>query len=136
MILAGAALEVAHEVPLYGGRSDFLPPAQTTPVDAVEVLLIDHLLEAFTGSLERLNSRYPLAETTSAIQAPALAYLKHQHATAESPIVMPDGAPTPAFVPQMRTSAGRTRYRADVAGRYGNLAAASLDVANLVLGQA
>ena len=47
MILAGATLQAAQEIALYGGRSDALPPSQPAPVNAVQVLLKDHLLSLF-----------------------------------------------------------------------------------------
>jgi hypothetical protein len=41
-------LEVTPEVPLDSGRTDPLAPAKATPVDAIQVLLINHVLETLT----------------------------------------------------------------------------------------
>jgi hypothetical protein len=98
MILTGTPLQMAYEIALHGGSSDPFPPAQTTPVDAIQVLLIDHLLEALTGSLEGLDPWQLLAECPSAIQTPVFADLHRQHATTESPVVVPHLTPAPTLV--------------------------------------
>jgi hypothetical protein len=57
VILVGMLFEPAQEVALHGGGADALAAAETTPVDAVQVPLIDHLLEALAGALKGLNTR-------------------------------------------------------------------------------
>ena len=51
MILTGSTLQAPEKVALHGRGADALAPSQAAPVDAIQVLLIDHLLEALTGSL-------------------------------------------------------------------------------------
>ena len=89
MVLPGPSLEVAKKVALHGCRANALASAQATPVDAIELLLIDHLLEAFAGSLTRLHARQPLAKGAAAIQTAVLAHLQIQEAPPEAPVVMP-----------------------------------------------
>ena len=64
MVLADLTLQAAEEVALHGSGPDAPPPAETTPVDAVQVLLKHHLLETLTGALEGLNAGNALAETS------------------------------------------------------------------------
>jgi len=135
MVLAGAALEVAQEVALHGGGADALAATQATAVDAIQVLLIDHLLEAFAGALEGLNPGNALAKRAAAVETAALAHLQVQDAAAEAPVIMADFAPAPAFVSQPRAAALRARYRPGIPGRYRNRAAGSFYRGNLVLGQ-
>ena len=90
MILTGSTLEVAEKVALHGRGSDALASAQATPVDAIQVLLIDHLLEALAGSLAGLHARQLLAKGAAAIQAAALAHLQIQDAAPETPVVVAD----------------------------------------------
>ena len=134
VILAGVLLQAAQEVAFYGGSPDALAPAQATPVDAVQVLLIDHLLEAFTGPLERLNARQPLAKPAAALEALALAHFEGKNATPETPVIMANGSPAPTLVPQTRSPALRARQRPGISGADSNRPATSFDLANLVLG--
>jgi len=136
MILPDPALEVAEKVALHGGGANALASAQATPVDAIQLLLIDHLLEAFAGSLTRLHARQLLAKAAAAIQTAALAHPQIHEAPPEAPVVVPHHPAAPAFVSETQASAPRARYRPGIPGRYRNRAAVSLDVANLVLGQA
>jgi len=62
MILAGSTFQVAQEVPLYRSRPDSFPTTEAAPVNAIQVLLIDHLLEALTGPLVGLHARQALAK--------------------------------------------------------------------------
>jgi hypothetical protein len=75
---------MAQEIALHRGGSDAFPSPQTTPVDAVQVLLVDHLLEAFTGPLPGLYARQALAKAATAIQTPALAHFQIQDAAPRS----------------------------------------------------
>jgi hypothetical protein len=75
VVLAGATLEMAQEVTLHGGGADALAPPRATPVDAIQVLLVHHFLEAFACSLIGLNTRQALAKRAPAVQAAALAHL-------------------------------------------------------------
>jgi hypothetical protein len=134
MILTSLPLEVVEKIALHGSRSDALASAQATPVDAIQVLLINHLLETFTGSLPGLHARQPLAKREAAMQAASLAHLQIHDAAAETPVVMADDAAAPAFVSQTRASTPRARYRPGIPGRYRNRAAIALDVVNLVVG--
>ena len=118
MILTRSPLQVTQEVPLHGGRPNPLAPSQATPVDAVQVLLVDHLLETFTGPLARLHARQALAKAAAAIQTAALAYWQVQNAATETPVVVPDLAPAPAFVPKMRSPALGARYGPGIPRRY------------------
>jgi hypothetical protein len=135
MILAGSTVEAAQEIALHGSRSDSLPLSQPAPVNAIQVLLKDHLLETLTGPLTRLNARQLLSKTAAAIQAAALAHAQVQDAAPEAPVVVPDHPPAPAFISQTRTVAVGARNRPGIPGRYRKRATASLDVANLELGQ-
>ena len=135
MVLTGAALQPAQEVALHGGSRDALPPAQTAAVDAVQVLLKHHLLEALAGSLKRVNPWNTLPEPASAVQTTALPERQAQHALAKAPIIVPDRPPAPALVSQPRTMAVGARYRPGMPGRYRNRAAGPLYRGNLVLGQ-
>jgi hypothetical protein len=99
------------------------------------MLLEDHFLETLAGSLEGLNAGHLLPEETAAIETSALSQFQAQQATAETPIIVPDRPPAPAFVSQARTLAMGTRYRPGMPGRYRNRAAGSLYRGNLVLGQ-
>jgi len=135
MLLPRSPLEMTQEIPLHGRRANALASAETAPVDPVQVLLVDHLLEAFAGSLARLHARQALAKRAAAIQAAALAHLQVQRATAETPVVMAYFAAAPAFVSQMRSAAVWTRYRPRIPSRDRNRTSASLDRGNLVLGQ-
>jgi hypothetical protein len=134
MILAGATLQTTQKVPLDRGRSDALPPAQTTAIDAIEVLLKDHFLEALTGSLAGLHTRQLLAKPTAAIQTATLAHCKVQNGSPESPLLVPHFSPTPALMAETRATAPRARYGASIPGRYRDRASGPLDAANLVLG--
>jgi hypothetical protein len=136
MILMSSTLEAPEKVALHGSGSNALPPPQAASVDPIQVLLKDHLLEALTGALAGLHPRQPLTEPAAAIEAAALAHAQVQEASAESPIVMPDGPPAPTLVSHTRSPARGARYQPGIPGRYRNRAAASLDVVNLVLGQA
>jgi len=136
MILTGSTLQAPEKVALHGSRSNALPPSQATPVDAIQVLLIDHLLETLTGSLAGLHTRQVLAKESPAVQTAALAHLQVKDSSTESPVIMPDGSPAPALVTQSRSSALGARDWPAVSSRYPNRAAASLDLANLVSGQA
>ena len=62
MILTSLPLKVAEKVALHGRGADALASAQATPVDAIQGLLIDHLLETLTGSLTGLHARQLLPE--------------------------------------------------------------------------
>jgi len=135
MVLAGPPLQVAKEIALHGRRPDAFPPAQTASIDAVQVLLKDHFLKALAGPLEGLNAWGLLAEGAAAIKTAPLSHLQLEDTAPEAPVVMPDAPIAPALVPQMGTSAVGARYRPGMPGRYRNRAAASLDLANLVLGQ-
>ena len=135
MILASFSFQTTQEVALHGGRADALSPAQTTPVDAVQVLLKNHFLEALTGSLKRLNPWNTLPKRAATVQTAALTEVQAQHALPEAPIIVPDRPPTPALVSQTRTIAVGTRYRPGMPGRYRNRAAGSFYRGNLVLGQ-
>ena len=134
MILTREPLQVPQEVPLHGGRPDALAAAQATPVDAVQVLLIDHLLEALTGSLGGLHARQVLAKGAAAIQTAALAHFQVQDAAAKPPVVMADFAAAPALVSQTRSTALGARYRPGIPGRYRDRASTSLNRGNLELG--
>jgi len=134
MILAGSPLQAPEKVALDGSGSNPLASAQATPVDAIEVLLIDHLLETLTGSLTALHAWQKLPEAAATIQAAALAHLQLHHGPPEAPVLVADDPAAPAFVSQMRASALGARYRPGIPGRYRNRAATALDVANLVLG--
>jgi len=112
-----------------------LQMAQNGELNFVKVLLINHLLEAFAGSLARLDARHALAKGAAAVQTAALAYVQFQDAPPEAPVVMADPPAAPAFVPQMRPATVGARYRPGIPGRYRNRAAAAGDIANLVLGQ-
>jgi hypothetical protein len=134
MILACPTLQMVQKVALHGGRPDTLASAEAASVDAIQMLLLYHLLEALAGSLARLNARQALAKRSAAVQATALAHFQLKNAAAETPVVVPDSPPAPAFVPQMRSAAMRARYRPRIPGRYRNRAAVSLNGGNLVLG--
>jgi hypothetical protein len=134
MILANATLEAAEKIALHRSGSDTLASTQAAPIDAIQVLLKDHFLEALAGSLAWLHSRQLLAKAAAAIEAAALAHLQVQDASSESPVVMADGSAAPALVSKARTSALGARYRSGIPGRYRNRAAVALDVDNLVLG--
>ncbi len=71
MILVLAAVQAAEKVALYGGGANPFAPSQAAPVDAVQVLVKDPLLEALAGSLEGLNAWNLLLKETAAIQTPA-----------------------------------------------------------------
>ena len=71
--------------------------SQAAPVDAIQVLLIDHLLEALTGSLAALHARKLLAKGAAAIQAAALPHLQIHDAAAETPVVVADKAVAPTL---------------------------------------
>jgi hypothetical protein len=90
MILPGSTLEAAEKVALHGSGSDALASAEATPVDAIEVLLIHHLLEALAGSLVRLYARQLLPKGAPAIQAAALPHLQIQDPAPETPVVVAD----------------------------------------------
>ena len=135
MVLAGALLQAAKEVALDSSRADSFAPPQTAPIDAVQVLLEDHFLEALTGALEGLNPGDLLAKPAAAVQTPALAEFQAQHALAKTPVIVPDRPPAPALVSQARTVAVRARYRPGMPGRYRYPATGSLYRGNLVLGQ-
>jgi hypothetical protein len=75
MVLTRSSLEAPEKVALYRRRADALPPSQTAPVDAIQVLLIDHFLETLTGSLEGLYTWQLLTKGAAAIPAAALAHL-------------------------------------------------------------
>jgi hypothetical protein len=105
MILTGSTLEVPEKVALHGSGSEALASAQTAPVDAIEVLLIDHLLETLTGSLAGLHPWQPLAKGAAAIQAAALAHPQIHQAPAEPAVIVADHPAAPAFVSQPRASA-------------------------------
>ena len=136
VILVGMLFEPAQEVALHGGGADALAAAETTPVDAVQVLLIDHLLETLAGSLKGLNARQLLPKESAAAQATTLPNGDFQDALAKTPVVVTDGSLAPAFVAQTRASAVWARYRAGMPGRYRNRSAIAADGGNLKLGQA
>ena len=136
MILPRSPLQTAQEVALHGSGADPLPPSQAAPVDAVQVLLKDHLLKALAGPLERLNAWNGLPEPAAAIQTAALAHAQLQPALPETPVVVTDAPPAEALVSQTRSATLRARYRPGVPGRYRDDAAATIDRGNLILGQA
>ena len=105
MVLVGSPLEAAQEIALHDSGADASPPAQATPVDAIQMLLIDHLLKALTGSLARLHARQALAKRAAAIQAAALAHPQIHQAAAEPPVIVADHPAAPALVSQPRASA-------------------------------
>jgi hypothetical protein len=98
MILSRVLLQPAQELAFHSGRADAFSPAKATPVDAVQVPLIDHLLEALAGPLKGLNTRQLLAKGTAAVEARSLANLEFQYAPAKAPVVMTDGSTAPALV--------------------------------------
>jgi len=55
MILASTPRQAAQKISLHGGGANAFASAEPAAVYAIEVLLKDHLLEALTGSLARLN---------------------------------------------------------------------------------
>jgi hypothetical protein len=134
MVLTGPALQAPQKIALHRGGSNALASAQTASVHAVQVLLINHLLEALAGSLARLNAWQLLAEHAATIQTAALAHPQVHNAPPETPVVVADQPAARAFVAQTRASALGTRYRPSIPGRYRNRAAIALDVANLVKG--
>jgi hypothetical protein len=73
MILTGLPLQTPQKVALHAGGCDAFPPPQAASIDAIEVLLKDHLLEALTGPLERLDARQLLSKGTAAIPAATFA---------------------------------------------------------------
>ena len=56
MVLARASLQSAEEIALHRRRSNALLSCQAAPVNSIQVLLKDHLLEALAGSLVRLDA--------------------------------------------------------------------------------
>jgi hypothetical protein len=134
MVLTGSPLQAPENVALHRSGSDALATAQAAPVNAIQVLLIDHLLEALAGSLPGLHARQLLAKGAAAIQTAALAHPQIHHASPETPVVVTDDPAAPAFVSQPRPSTLGARYRPGIPGRYRDCAAAAVDVANLVLG--
>src|ERR1051325_556170 len=135
LILPRTALQAPQKIALHGRRPDPFPAPQAAPIDAIEVLLEDHLLEALTGPLERLHARQLLPKGAPAVQTHALANPQIHHAAPEPPVVVPYHPPAPALVSQARPFAVGARYRSGIPGRYRDRAAAAFDVANLVLGQ-
>jgi hypothetical protein len=73
MILTSLPLQAPQEVALHGRGGDALPSPQAASIDAIEVLLKDHLLETLTGPLERLDPRQLLSKKAAAIEAAAFA---------------------------------------------------------------
>ena len=67
MILSGVLLQAAQEVAFHSRRANAFSPAKATPVDAVQMPLIDHLLEALAGPLKGLNTRQLLAKRPAAV---------------------------------------------------------------------
>ena len=134
MILTGTALQAPEEVALHGSGTNAFPLSQTASVDAVQLLLKDHLLETLTGSLERLDSGNRRPEVAATVQTLALASHQVQDATPKAPVIAPDSPPAPALVPQAGTLVLGSRYRPGMPGRYRDRAAADLDLANLELG--
>jgi len=134
MILPDSTIETAEKIALHRSGSDTPASPQATPVDAIQVLLKDHFLEALAGSLAWLHPWQLLAEAAAAIEAAALAHLHDQDASPDSPVVVADGSSAPAFVSQTGAAAFGARYRPGIPGRYRNRATAALDVVNLVLG--
>ena len=98
VILSRVLLHPAQEVAFHGGSPDAFSPAKATPVDAVQVPLIDHLLEALASPLKGLDTRQVLAKRPAAVEAGTLANLEFQHAPAKAPVVMTDGSAAPTFV--------------------------------------
>jgi len=98
MVLAHSPMEVMQEVSWHGRSSDALAAAEPAAVDPIQVLLINHLLEALAGSLPRLHSRHALAKESPAIQAAALAHRQIQDSAPETPVIMAHPAATPALV--------------------------------------
>jgi hypothetical protein len=130
VVQAGSTLQAPQKVALHGGGADALAPSQTAPVDAVEVLLINHLLETFGGSLAGLNAWQGLAKPAATVQTAALADFQVEDPTRRKP-----------------QSSWRTRrwhqplfgrrdppHWGHAIGPVRNRAAVSLEVANLVLG--
>jgi ABC-type nitrate/sulfonate/bicarbonate transport system permease component len=99
LILTRAPLQAAEEIALHGSGPNLLAAPQTTAVDAVQVLLKDHFLKAFTSSLERLNAGNLLAKAAATIQAATFADLELEQTVPKAPVVMPDRSPTPALMP-------------------------------------
>ena len=64
MVLAGTTLEAAQKVALHGGGADALVSPQAAPIDAIQVMLKNHLLKAFAAALERLDA-WQFADGTS-----------------------------------------------------------------------
>jgi len=73
MILTGLPLQAPQKVALHGRGGDPLPPSQAASVDAIEVLLKDHILETLTGPLGRLDPRQLLSKRAAAFQAATFA---------------------------------------------------------------
>ena len=76
------AAESVAEMALHRGCSDAFSAAQPAAVDAVQMLLEDHLAEGFAGSLARQDPRQRLAETAPALPALPLAGFQPQPAVA------------------------------------------------------
>jgi hypothetical protein len=77
-----------------GSGADALARSQAALVDAIQVLLKDHCLEALTGSLKRLNRWNAPAKPAATVQTAAFAEVQPQHALPEAPIIVPDQPPT------------------------------------------
>jgi hypothetical protein len=107
VILACPTLQPAKEVALHGRCTDALTAAQAAAIDAIEVLLKDHLLKILAGSLEGLNARNALPERTAAAQTPAPAHLQLQGDAAKAPLIMPNRPVAPTLTSQTRSPAVR-----------------------------
>src|SRR6185369_13545480 len=98
VILSRLTLEAPQEVALHRSGSDPLASPQAAPVDPIQMVLIDHLLEALAGSLAPLYPRQLLAKTAPTIQAPALPHLQVHHGSSGTPVVVADDPATPSLV--------------------------------------
>src|SRR5512138_1486458 len=101
MPLAELALESTPEVALHGGGAKALPSPQPTPIDAVQVLLIDGLLKRLAGPLITQNAGQRLAGVAPALQAFRFGNLQVEHAVAQSPVFVTHRSLHPTLVAQL-----------------------------------
>jgi hypothetical protein len=97
MPLGELALEPAAEIALDSGGADAFPPAQAAAVDAIQMLLVDGLLERLAGTLAAQDAGQRLAGAPPAAETFRLGDLDLQQAMAQAPVFVADRSTNPAI---------------------------------------
>ena len=111
-------------------------PSQPAAVDAVQMLLVDGLLEGLAGPLAGQDPQQPLAGLSVAVEALQFLRLHLQDATAQAPVFVPHRPVVQPLAVHASRPAVRAEFRPGIPGRNSDDSLLLLNLGNLEVGQA